>query len=153
VPYRDSKLTRLLQDSIGGNSKTLMIACVSPADTNLDESLNTLKYANRARNIKNKPVVNMGSSAAVTAEIAALRKYIQELESRGEGGGSMAGGPSSEEVMRIESEMKELRGQVQALSLELSRRSREVMAATVEKDKLKLRSVFQCLGFRVSIVK
>ena len=150
VPYRDSKLTRLLQDSIGGNSKTLMIACVSPADTNLDESLNTLKYANRARNIKNKPVVNMGSSAAVTAEIAALRKYIQELESRGsEGGGPMTGGPSSEEVMRIESEMKELRGQVQALSLELSRRSREVMAATVEKDKLKLRSVIQGLGFSV----
>lgn len=58
VPYRDSKLTRLLQDSIGGNSRTLMIACISPADTNFAESYNTLVYANRARNIKNKPVVN-----------------------------------------------------------------------------------------------
>lgn len=54
VPYRDSKLTRLLQDSLGGNSKTLMIACVSPTDRDFMETLNTLKYSNRARNIKNK---------------------------------------------------------------------------------------------------
>ena len=54
IPYRDSKLTRLLQDSLGGNAQTLMIACVSPAEYNLTETVNTLKYANRARNIKNK---------------------------------------------------------------------------------------------------
>lgn len=54
VPYRDSKLTRLLQDSLGGNSKTLMIACISPTDRDFMETLNTLKYSNRARNIKNK---------------------------------------------------------------------------------------------------
>ncbi|RKP27546.1 P-loop containing nucleoside triphosphate hydrolase protein, partial [Syncephalis pseudoplumigaleata] len=53
IPYRDSKLTRLLQDSLGGNSQTLMIACVSPAGSNMAETINTLKYANRARNIKN----------------------------------------------------------------------------------------------------
>ncbi|KAL0020541.1 hypothetical protein WJX79_010459 [Trebouxia sp. C0005] len=58
VPYRDSKLTRLLQDSLGGNSRTLMVACVTTADTYLEESLNTLKYANRARDIKNKPKIN-----------------------------------------------------------------------------------------------
>ncbi|CAG8812126.1 4712_t:CDS:2, partial [Cetraspora pellucida] len=58
IPYRDSKLTRLLQDSLGGNARTLMIACVSPAESNLTESLNTLKYANRARNIKNIATVN-----------------------------------------------------------------------------------------------
>lgn len=45
VPYRDSKLTRILQDSLGGNSNTIMIACVSPASSNYEESLNTLKYA------------------------------------------------------------------------------------------------------------
>ena len=55
VPYRESKLTRLLQDSLGGNSRTCMIACVSPTDSNLDETLNTLKYAARARNTRNKP--------------------------------------------------------------------------------------------------
>ncbi|EEY65566.1 kinesin-like protein [Phytophthora infestans T30-4] len=58
VPYRDSKLTRLLQDCLGGNARTLMIACVSPASVNFEETLNTLKYANRAKNIKNKPIVN-----------------------------------------------------------------------------------------------
>jgi kinesin family protein 4/21/27 len=58
VPYRDSKLTRILQDSLGGNSRTSMIACCSPVDSSFEETLNTLKYANRARNIKNKPIIN-----------------------------------------------------------------------------------------------
>ena len=58
VRYRDSKLTRILQDSLGGNSRTTMIACCSPAEYNFAETLNTLQYASRARNIKNKPVVN-----------------------------------------------------------------------------------------------
>jgi hypothetical protein len=75
VPYRDSKLTRLLQDSLGGNSKTLMIACVSSADDVLDENLNTLKYASRARHIKNRPVVNrqrLGSGGGVVADIQVI---------------------------------------------------------------------------------
>ncbi|CAG8619378.1 12174_t:CDS:2, partial [Gigaspora rosea] len=58
IPYRDSKLTRLLQDSLGGNAKTLMIACVSPVEYNINETISTLKYANRARNIKNSAIVN-----------------------------------------------------------------------------------------------
>ena len=55
IPYRDSKLTRLLQSSLGGITKTLMVACISPADNNYDETLSTLRYANRAKKIKNKP--------------------------------------------------------------------------------------------------
>jgi len=58
IPYRDSKLTRLLQDSLGGNTKTIMIAAVSPANYNYDETLSTLRYANRAKNIQNKPKIN-----------------------------------------------------------------------------------------------
>ena len=58
IPYRDSKLTRLLQDSLGGNSHTLVIACVSPADSNREETMSTLRYADRARKIKNKPIIN-----------------------------------------------------------------------------------------------
>ena len=73
VPYRDSKLTRMLQDSLGGNSRTLMIACVSPADVNMEESLNSLRYASRARAIKNKPVVNRDP---VAAQIASLRQQL-----------------------------------------------------------------------------
>lgn len=49
IPYRDSKITRLLKDSLGGNSKTLMICCISPAARDFDETLNALKYANRVR--------------------------------------------------------------------------------------------------------
>ncbi|EGZ29983.1 hypothetical protein PHYSODRAFT_310092 [Phytophthora sojae] len=63
VPYRDSKLTRLLQDSLGGNSKTLMIACVSPADVNYEETSNTLRYASRAQSIENQAVINKERSA------------------------------------------------------------------------------------------
>jgi hypothetical protein len=58
VPYRDSKLTRLLQDSLGGNTKTVMIANVGPADYNFDETLSTLRYAHRAKSIKNNPHIN-----------------------------------------------------------------------------------------------
>eukprot|EP01135_Chromosphaera_perkinsii_P001085 Nk52_evm35s158 gene=Nk52_evmTU35s158 len=58
IPYRESKLTRMLKDSLGGNSLTLMICCLSPSDANLNENLNVLKYANRAKNIKNIPVIN-----------------------------------------------------------------------------------------------
>ena len=80
VPYRDSKLTRMLQDSLGGNSRTLMITCISPADSNFEETLNALRYANRARNIKNKAVVNRDPAssqiAALKAQIAALKAQI-----------------------------------------------------------------------------
>merc|ERR1719446_841520 len=58
VPYRDSKLTRLLQDSLGGNARTVMVANCGPADYNYDETLTTLRYANRAKSIKNKPRIN-----------------------------------------------------------------------------------------------
>jgi hypothetical protein len=58
IPYRDSKLTRMLQDSIGGNALTTMIACVSPIEYNIAETLNTIKYASRARNIKNAAKAN-----------------------------------------------------------------------------------------------
>lgn len=68
IPYRDSKLTRLLQDSLGGNTKTLMIACVSPSEYNYDETLSTLRYANRAKNISNKPRINEDPKDALVKE-------------------------------------------------------------------------------------
>jgi len=80
VPYRDSKLTRLLQDSLGGNSRTIMVACVSPADSNSEESLNTLRYAQRARNIKNSAVRNVVASSISPAEAASLRRENQMLK-------------------------------------------------------------------------
>ncbi|TMS05393.1 hypothetical protein E3U43_004643 [Larimichthys crocea] len=77
VPYRDSKLTRLLQDSLGGNSQTVMIACISPSDRDFMETLNTLKYANRARNIKNKVMVNQDKASQ---QISSLRTEIARLQ-------------------------------------------------------------------------
>lgn len=83
VPYRESKLTRLLQDSLGGNSRTWMLACASCADADFEETLNTLKYAHRARNIKNKPVVNQDPKgaqlAAMQDEIESLRGQLQRV--------------------------------------------------------------------------
>ncbi|XP_019881776.1 kinesin-like protein KIF21B isoform X2 [Aethina tumida] len=77
IPYRDSKLTRLLQDSLGGNSQTVMIACVSPSDRDFMETLNTLKYANRARNIKNKVFINQDKSSKT---ISQLKQQIAQLQ-------------------------------------------------------------------------
>ncbi|KAJ2048982.1 Kinesin-like protein kif21b, partial [Coemansia sp. S2] len=85
VPYRDSKLTRLLQDSLGGNSQTLMLACISPSDRNSPESLNTIRYANRARNIRNKVAVNFDKNSSVElsmlkTEVARLRGELSKLK-------------------------------------------------------------------------
>ena len=83
VPYRDSKLTRLLQDSLGGNSRTCVVACVSPVDTNFEETLNTLKYAQRARNIKNAVKVNRDPSAvAHVAHVAVNAERSAEANER-----------------------------------------------------------------------
>eukprot|EP01135_Chromosphaera_perkinsii_P002238 Nk52_evm24s221 gene=Nk52_evmTU24s221 len=74
VPYRDSKLTRILQNSLGGNSKTLMIATISPASSNYEETLSTLRYADRAKNIKNTPIINEDPKDAL------IRKFQSEIE-------------------------------------------------------------------------
>ncbi|KAG7565136.1 Kinesin motor domain [Arabidopsis suecica] len=112
VPYRDSKLTRLLQDSLGGNSKTVMIACISPADINAEETLNTLKYANRARNIQNKPVANKD---LICSEMQKMRQQLQYLQAalcaRGE--------PPSEEVQVMREKIMKLESANEELSREL----------------------------------
>ena len=85
-PYRDSKLTRLLQDSLGGNSRTIMIACVSPADCNLEESVNTLRYAASARNITNVVTRNVvkamsqEEAAKILRENELLKQEVKELQ-------------------------------------------------------------------------
>lgn len=78
IPYRVSKLTRILRNSLGGNSRTWMIACVSPVLADLDESLNTIKYATRARKIANTPIVNKDPQSAI---ITQLKQQIFKLQS------------------------------------------------------------------------
>ena len=90
VPYRDSKITRILKDSLGGNSLTVMLACVSPADTNFEETLNTLRFAARASTIVNSTSSNKeyecqdgaGVSAMLLQEICILREEIRTLQAR-----------------------------------------------------------------------
>ncbi|KAM7345513.1 kinesin-like protein 98A isoform 2-T2 [Cochliomyia hominivorax] len=77
IPYRDSILTWLLKDSLGGNSKTIMIAALSPADCNYSETLSTLRYANRAKNIINKPTINEDPNVKLIRE---LRDEINKLK-------------------------------------------------------------------------
>ncbi|KAK4336529.1 hypothetical protein RND71_044245 [Anisodus tanguticus] len=78
IPYRDSVLTWLLKDSLGGNSKTIMISTISPADVNYGETLSTLRYSNRAKDIINKPTINEDSN---TRLIRDLRSEIERLKS------------------------------------------------------------------------
>jgi len=85
IPYRDSVLTWLLKDSLGGNSKTIMIATISPADVNHNETLSTLRYANRAKNIINKPTVNEDANVKLIRE---LREEIDRMRA------VMAGDPA-----------------------------------------------------------
>jgi kinesin family protein 11 len=75
IPYRESKLTRLLQDSLGGRTKTCIIATVSPAKSNLEETISTLDYAFRAKNIRNKPQVN-----SMINKKTLLREFTAEIE-------------------------------------------------------------------------
>ncbi|KAI4877257.1 hypothetical protein NFI96_014314, partial [Prochilodus magdalenae] len=82
IPYRDSKLTRLLQDSLGGNARTVMVANIGPASYNVEETLTTLRYSNRAKNIKNKPRINEDPKDALLREfqeeIARLKEQLEK---------------------------------------------------------------------------
>ena len=95
VPYKDSKLTRLLADSLGGNTKTVMFANISPASYNYDETLGTLRYASRAKLIKNAPVVNEDPKDAL------LRKYEEEIKALKE---KLANGGNINDVLEEVSE-------------------------------------------------
>ncbi|XP_035680262.1 kinesin-like protein KIF28P isoform X3 [Branchiostoma floridae] len=113
VPYRDSVLTKLLQNALGGNSKTVMIAALSPADINYDETLSTLRYADRAKKIKNKAVVNENPLDKLIRE---LREENEKLKKQMGGAMPVAGGAgmdaadgaySKEEIERMRKEMEE----------------------------------------------
>ena len=76
MPYRESKLTTLLRQSLGGNSYTLMIACLSPLDDYLDENISTLQYASRAQNISNVPIINQDPRLRLIAD---QKRQIERL--------------------------------------------------------------------------
>lgn len=114
VPYRDSKLTRLLQESLGGNSLTVMIAAISPADDNFDESVSTLVYANRAKSIKNATKKNEDINERIIRElreeIEKLRQMVRPTSASSSGrvdNSSSIGGSSGEPSSDVMSKMEE----------------------------------------------
>ena len=157
VPYRDSKLTRLLQDSLGGNSRTVMVACISPADANLDETLNTLKYANRARNIMNKPTVTFDENASqqvakLRRMLAAARAEVAHLKLNGAApfsGGALSGTGGSDDLGKLdamearamiaEAEASRLRADLKAAEEAAAASAAAELAAGVERDRLALK--------------
>ncbi|CAL9129096.1 unnamed protein product [Musa textilis] len=137
VPYRDSKLTRLLQDSLGGNSRTVMIACISPADINAEETLNTLKYANRARNIQNKPVVNRNP---MSEEMQRLRQHIEYLQAEL---ACYRGGGASDEIQALKEKVSWLEAANEDLCRELYEfRSQSAQNENFDMDSEKAGSCF-----------
>jgi predicted RNase H-like HicB family nuclease len=135
IPYRDSKLTRLLQDSLGGNTKTLMVASVSPAEDNYDETVSTLRYAARARNIKNSPHVNEDPKDTLIKE---YMSEIEKLRKQLSNGGVIEVSESSEELMQeLESakeKAKELT-QKEAELLEMKLKMKEMEELIMKKEK------------------
>ncbi|CAI0417548.1 unnamed protein product [Linum tenue] len=126
-------------DSLGGNSKTVMIACVSPADTNAEETLNTLKYANRARNIQNKAVINRDPNAI---QLQRMRSQIEQLQAelciyRGD-----SNAPFDEnqilkhKVSLLEASNAELQKELQQTQVTFEHLNQRAVDAQVEKDKL-----------------
>uniref|UniRef100_UPI00358F2488 chromosome-associated kinesin KIF4-like isoform X1 n=1 Tax=Myxine glutinosa TaxID=7769 RepID=UPI00358F2488 len=141
IPYRDSKLTRMLQDSLGGNSHTLMVACISPADAHLEETVNTLRYADRARKIKNKPIVNRDPQAA---EMLALKQQVQQLRVQLL---QATGGRAPEQLSRGNEEREQqltelternvdLRKHVDRLVRQTSQLSEKVVLLEMQKEKV-----------------
>ncbi|XP_049280603.1 osmotic avoidance abnormal protein 3 isoform X1 [Anopheles funestus] len=145
IPYRDSKLTRLLQDSLGGNTKTLMIACISPADYNYDETLSTLRYASRAKNIANKPRVNEDPKDTM------LREYQQEiirlkgLLKGGENPFQFANTNEHEETISVDVEKQALKTQYDQEVMHLRREYEQQKIAKQElvKDIEKIKAYYE----------
>ncbi|OQS03551.1 hypothetical protein THRCLA_04130, partial [Thraustotheca clavata] len=109
VPYREAKLTRLLQDSLGGNSKTVMVACISPADVNFDETTSTLRYAEQARCIQNTAMINCNPAGD---EVVYLRQQVEllkmQLQQR-----PAASAPAG--VLELQSELLSIKNQLEQL--------------------------------------
>ncbi|KFD49379.1 hypothetical protein M513_09742 [Trichuris suis] len=145
IPYRDSKLTRLLQDSLGGNTKTIMIACLSPADYNYEESLSTLRYANRAKNIRNRPRINEDPKDALLRqyqeEIERLKNLLRDLQ---QPVGPQAPSSIPTDESRLELETKQLRMEYERKMaiIEEQFRMEQITKSRLEKELSRLRDSY-----------
>eukprot|EP01012_Entosiphon_sulcatum_P028620 TRINITY_DN3465_c0_g1_i1.p1 TRINITY_DN3465_c0_g1~~TRINITY_DN3465_c0_g1_i1.p1 ORF type:complete len:1140 (+),score=366.51 TRINITY_DN3465_c0_g1_i1:48-3422(+) len=131
VPYRSSPLTMLLKDSLGGNSKTVMFANVGPADRNISETISTLRFADRAKQIQNKPMKNLDPK---DAQIQQLMQRIEELQHKLGGEGF-----DSEAVETLQAKVEQLEGE---LSMVRSEAERDILALSEELN-MKIHTVNQ----------
>jgi len=131
IPYRNSKLTRVLQESLGGNSVTVMLAAISPAAYNFEETLNTLQYADRAKAIQLKARKNeeMTEVGKLKAEIEALRAQLEAAAAGGGGGfGGGGSGMTDEEREQMEAQLAERDAILKQSFEEKERHAREAEA-------------------------
>jgi pSer/pThr/pTyr-binding forkhead associated (FHA) protein len=129
VPYRESKLTRILQNALGGNSKTTMIAAISPATFNYDETLSTLRYADAVKAIKNKAIVNETPQEKLIRELREENEKLKELIGGGVKGGSS--GMSDEMRQEYEAQIEELRRQKEEAEKTMQEKLSEASRHTV----------------------
>ncbi|CBY30809.1 unnamed protein product [Oikopleura dioica] len=129
IPYRESKLTRLLQDSLGGSTKTCIISTISPASTSQEETLSTLDYSARAKKISNKPQINQ-----VITKRALIEKYVNQIEALK---ADLAASQQKNGVYMDPSEYEKMREDLEALNLE--KEQKLVKDAQIEEAMQKLR--------------
>lgn len=142
IPYRESKLTRLLQDSLGGRTKTCIIATVSPSRSNLEETISTLDYAFRAKNIRNKPQINSMSKKTLLREFTfEIEKLKAELiATRHRNGVYMAVDAYEELTMENESRRivnEEQRAKIESMETSLRNKVQELFTLTSNFNGLK----------------
>ena len=167
IPYRDSILTRLLQNSLGGNSKTLMMAALNPASTNYDESMSTLRYADQAKRIKNKPRINedpkdaqiremrdrikqleeqlknaMASGTISEANMAKLKNVMAGMKAMGQDEPAQEAGDTIEEIEEVEDpeeaeKLRQLNNQKQSLAEQLKQRDEQASASKIAIEEMK----------------
>ncbi|KAH0628225.1 hypothetical protein JD844_009103 [Phrynosoma platyrhinos] len=118
IPYRDAKITRILKDSLGGNAKTVMITCISPSSSDFDESLNSIKYANRAKNIRNKPIVNYNPDWDRIDEMESTIKLLQEALQNQQVNGQNTSNQVSQDLSQERSKIRSLEEQLAQLQIE-----------------------------------
>lgn len=141
IPFRSSQLTMLLKDSLGGNSKTVMFANINPSEHNLSETVSTLRFADRAKQIKNKPVVNMDAKDQKIAELTQLvqemREKLQKYETEG-----------TESLEREVERLREREGELQ-VSLDNAVKGRQADAVDFENAQAKFGAETQSFNSRM----
>eukprot|EP00928_Gymnodinium_smaydae_P049812 TRINITY_DN3345_c1_g1_i4.p1 TRINITY_DN3345_c1_g1~~TRINITY_DN3345_c1_g1_i4.p1 ORF type:complete len:851 (-),score=115.98 TRINITY_DN3345_c1_g1_i4:383-2935(-) len=144
IPYRDSKLTRLLQNALGGSSKTIMICALSPASSNFEETLSTLRYADRAKKIKNTAVVNENPQDKLLRELKEENDKLKQMMSGSGAIDSSELDAKREEIARAEAALKEMQKSFEERLKESNeaRMEAERNLAAKKKEKAEPKSLF-----------